>query len=54
MAVTDQCLTDTVQVSIVFSNPTVVAGPDTVMCLGGSVPLSASGGVAYSWTPAKW
>ncbi|MBK6755195.1 MAG: gliding motility-associated C-terminal domain-containing protein [Flavobacteriales bacterium] len=53
VAVTDQCGTDTVQVSIVFSNPTVVAGPDTVMCLGGSVPLSASGGVAYSWTPAN-
>ncbi|MBK8340647.1 MAG: gliding motility-associated C-terminal domain-containing protein [Flavobacteriales bacterium] len=54
VAVTDQCGTDTVQVSIVFSIPTVVAGPDTAMCVGGSVPLSSSGGTAYLWSPANF
>ena len=53
VAVTDQCGTDTVQVSIVFSTPTVFAGPDTVVCLGDSVPLSAGGGTTYLWSPAN-
>ncbi len=32
--------------------PTAVAGPDETICVGGSVTLNASGGTAYSWSPA--
>ena len=32
--------------------PTAVAGPDETICVGGSVTLNASGGIAYSWSPA--
>ncbi len=37
----------------VFVNqlPPAYAGPDTSMCFGDSVGLSASGGIAYLWTP---
>ncbi|TAE57215.1 MAG: hypothetical protein EAZ89_04080, partial [Bacteroidetes bacterium] len=47
------CL-DTVQVTVnVNPLPPANAGPDTEICFGLSVPLSASGGVSYVWTPAQ-
>jgi gliding motility-associated-like protein len=42
--------TDVIQL-ILALNPTANAGPDTTICLGGSITLNASGGVAYLWTP---
>ncbi|MCB0793335.1 MAG: gliding motility-associated C-terminal domain-containing protein, partial [Flavobacteriales bacterium] len=54
VAVTDQCGTDTVQVPIVFAEPIVFAGPDTIMCVGDSVQISAFGGGTYMWSPAAW
>ena len=32
--------------------PNVTAGPDTVLCLGQSVNLVATGGTSYTWSPA--
>jgi gliding motility-associated-like protein len=32
--------------------PNVTAGPDTIICIGGSVDLLATGGEFYSWDPA--
>lgn len=37
---------------IVNALPTAVAGPDETICVGSSVTLNASGGTAYSWSPA--
>lgn len=51
--VTDSCGTDTASIEVVVAEPTGVgAGNDTTLCLGGSVPLSATGGGTYSWTPS--
>jgi len=36
----------------VDSFPAALAGPDQTICPGDSAQLSASGGAAYSWTPA--
>lgn len=54
VSITDQCGVDTVSVSVVFENPLVNAGPDTLVCAGSSVPISAFGGVAYAWSPAAY
>ncbi|MBL8002658.1 MAG: gliding motility-associated C-terminal domain-containing protein [Flavobacteriales bacterium] len=51
VVVTDSCGTDTVSVDIVFGQPSGGAGPDTVVCLGDQVPISAIGGGLYSWVP---
>ncbi|MBV6404534.1 MAG: gliding motility-associated C-terminal domain-containing protein [Flavobacteriales bacterium] len=50
--VTDQCGTDSASVNVVVADPAGFAGPDTVMCAGDSVVISASGGATYSWSPA--
>lgn len=39
-------------VIVVLPAPVAVASNDTTICVGGSVPLNASGGVSYSWSPA--
>ena len=45
---------DTAMVSINVAPPVPAnADPDTEICVGESVSLSASGGVGYSWTPAS-
>ena len=36
----------------VNSLPTISAGPSVAICHGNSTPLTATGGTAYSWTPA--
>lgn len=43
--------TDSVEV-VYFSNPGVVAGPDTLVCPGSTLQLEASGGITYTWSPA--
>lgn len=50
--VTDSCGTDTATVDVVVQIPSVQAGPDTLVCAGSPVPLTASAGIAYSWSPA--
>lgn len=44
-------IVDTVVVNI-FNDPSLSAGNDTAICLGGSVQLQASGALQYFWTPA--
>jgi gliding motility-associated-like protein len=51
--VTDSCGTDTASITVVVvPPPTVDAGPDTTVCLGGSVLLAATGSGTFSWTPS--
>lgn len=52
--VTDSCGTDTASVDVVvLTSAAITVGNDTTVCLGNSVPLMASGGGSYSWTPAS-
>jgi gliding motility-associated-like protein len=50
--VTDSCGIDTVSIDIFFGTPFGEAGPDTVVCLGDQVPITALGGGTYSWSQA--
>lgn len=36
----------------IFTNPTINVGSDQTICLGSAATLTASGGVAYNWSPA--
>lgn len=50
---TDSCGTDTASIDITVAPPAnATAGNDTVICLGGSATLSATGGGTYAWSPA--
>jgi len=52
--VTDSCGTRTDTVNLTFSSiPQAGAGNDVSICAGSSVSLNASGGTAYSWSPAS-
>lgn len=43
---------DTATVTIIVDSlPTIDAGPDTVLCIGDSIQLNATGGTSYVWTP---
>ncbi|MBI3510982.1 MAG: gliding motility-associated C-terminal domain-containing protein [Bacteroidetes bacterium] len=44
--------TDTEPVTVNVQTPNANAGPDATICIGETTPLNASGGVAYSWSPA--
>ena len=50
---TDSCGTDTAYTTVVVFIPTSTTSPDTNICIGQSVPIWATGGVSYSWTPAS-
>lgn len=51
--VTDSCGTDTASVEVIVVSPAdIMIGNDTTVCVGNSVPLTASGGGTYSWVPA--
>lgn len=43
--------TDAMQVTV-NPLPTISAGTDSVICIGGSLVLNATGGVSYLWTPS--
>ncbi|MFZ1688592.1 MAG: gliding motility-associated C-terminal domain-containing protein [Flavobacteriales bacterium] len=49
---TTACGSDTASVTILFSVPAGGAGPDTLICLGESTPITATGGGTYVWTPS--
>lgn len=51
VSVTNQCGTDTASVVVDISLPAGGAGPDTLICIGGSAQLSATGGGTYQWSP---
>jgi PKD repeat protein len=40
------------QVVTIYANPTLIVGADQTICMGSATTLSASGGIAYNWTPA--
>jgi len=45
------CTDTTDQFITIHPNPTVIASPDSTICLGESVPLSVSGALTYTWLP---
>lgn len=49
--VTDQCGSDTAQVTVPVVNFSVQVSPDDTICLGNSTQMWASGGSTYEWTP---
>lgn len=49
--VTDSCGTDTAYTTIFVHETPVSISNDTVVCGGSPVPLEATGGVQYSWSP---
>lgn len=49
--VTDSCGTDTASIDVIFGTPSGEAGPDTVTCTGSGVPITATGGASYQWSP---
>ncbi len=44
-------LTEDIIVTVLPNNALADAGPDEIICVGGSVQLNASGGTTYSWLP---
>jgi gliding motility-associated-like protein len=53
------CFSDTAtKPAIIYSFPTVNAGPDLVVLLGGQAKINATAtnatGLSYKWTPSKW
>lgn len=53
VAVSGACGTDTASIDLAIGTPTGLAGSDTVTCAGTPVPISASGGATYAWSPAN-
>lgn len=47
----DSCSTDTAEVTVIVYQNSVSTSPDTVICIGGNVDISAFGGVDYNWHP---
>lgn len=48
----DSCGTDTLNVTLTVYGGSAIISNDTTICIGESVPLSATGGGTYIWTPA--
>lgn len=52
VVITDSCGTDTQQVTVTVLEGSATASNDTSICIGNSVPLFATGGGTYLWSPA--
>ncbi len=48
----DGCVAST-QVTITVNEFESSTSPDTIICIGESAPISATGGVSYAWSPAN-
>ncbi|MBW6481446.1 MAG: gliding motility-associated C-terminal domain-containing protein [Vicingaceae bacterium] len=48
----DSCGIDTSQLLVTVFQKNISISPDTLICIGLSIQISASGGVAYTWQPA--
>ncbi|MCT4580591.1 MAG: gliding motility-associated C-terminal domain-containing protein [Flavobacteriales bacterium] len=48
---TDSCGADTAQIIIEVYNEVITTMPDSTICIGNSVQLTASGGTDYNWLP---
>lgn len=53
VVVTGMCGSDTAEVTVQINQATGWASPDTLVCLGQPVPLHASGGATYVWSPPE-
>lgn len=51
VVITDSCGTDTQQVTVTVLEGAATASNDTSVCIGNSVPLFATGGGTYAWSP---
>ena len=47
--VADSCSTDTTQITVYVYGITNATSPDTSICIGQSIGISASGGISYQW-----
>lgn len=52
VSVSGACGSDTASIDLIIGVPTGEAGPDTLTCTGVAVPITASGGDTYLWSPA--
>jgi gliding motility-associated-like protein len=52
--ISDSCGIDTAYIDVEVFAPTGAISNDTLICIGNSVQLQASGGVAYSWSPSTF
>ena len=53
VVVTGTCGTDTATVDVDLIDTQAFAFPDTSACIGASVPIGATGGGTYAWTPPE-
>jgi gliding motility-associated-like protein len=54
VVITDSCGSDTLNITLTVYGGLATISQDTIICIGQSVPLSASGGGNYLWTPAAF
>jgi hypothetical protein len=52
--ISDSCGTDTLQLTLNVYDVPYSLSNDTSVCIGGSVPLFASGGGTYAWSPPTY
>lgn len=52
--ISDSCGVDTVDVTLVVYQNNISVSNDTSICIGNDVPLFATGGVSYLWTPSDF
>ena len=54
VVVGDSCGTDTLQIAVSILGLGSAVSSDTTICAGDDVPLFASGGIAYNWSPSLY
>lgn len=54
VVITGVCGADTLPLTITILGGSITVTNDTVICLGNSMPLSATGGITYEWVPATY
>jgi gliding motility-associated-like protein len=52
VVISDSCGTDTAQILVSVFPKNIGVSPDTMICIGQSITIIASGGTSYSWSPA--
>lgn len=50
----NDCEADTIPVEVSFVEFNTEVGPEATICIGESIPLTASGGVFYTWYPPEF
>ncbi len=54
VVITDSCGSDTLNITLNVHGGTTTITPDTVICIGESVPLMVNGGGTYLWSPVHF